>query len=257
MMLNNTVAVVTGASRGLGEAITRALALEGSTVAMFSRDLERMKAHEEELAGNGATALPYQVDVRNSADVQQMVEAVVCRFGGIDILVNNAGIAPLVPFVEMTDTDRDDVFDVNIKGTWNCARAVLPSMTARHCGRIINLSSVTGPLVSGKGVAAYSASKGAVSGLTRALALEVAEHGITVNAVLPGTFHTPMMTDIARSRSSDGEAYLRELGSGMPLGRLGSAEEVGDLVVFLASDRSKYITGAEIVIDGGNVVCEH
>ena len=157
----------------------------------------------------------------------------------------------------MSDDARDEVFDVNINGTWNCARAVLPSMVAQRYGRIINVSSVTGPLVSGKNLTAYSASKGAVSGFTRALALEVAEHGITVNAILPGTFDTPMMRDIAESRSSDPERYLRELGQDMPLGRLGSPEELSDLAVFLASDRSRYITGTEIVIDGGNVICEH
>ena len=112
-------------------------------------------------------------------------------------------------------------------------------------------------MVSGKGLTAYSASKGALSGFTRALALEVAEHGINVNAILPGTFDTPMMRDIARHRSADPEKYLTELGQGMPLGRLGSQEEMGDLAVFLASDSSRYITGAEIVIDGGNVICEH
>ena len=179
------------------------------------------------------------------------------RFGPADILVNNAAIAPSVPFVEMTEERRDEVIDINIKGTWNCARSVLPSMIERGYGKIINVSSVTGPLVSGKGVTAYSASKGAVSGFTRSLALEVAEHGINVNTICPGTFDTPMMRGIAQSRGADEDQYLRDLGRGMPFGRLGTMDEMGDLAVFLASDASSYITGAEIVIDGGNIIQEH
>ena len=257
MMLESRVAVVTGATRGLGEGITRAFAAEGATVAMFGRDLGRLRQHEQELAGAGSTAVPHQVDVSSSAAVAAAVDATLNRFGRIDILVNTAGIAPSVPLVEMTDRDRDEVFAININGSFNCARAVLPSMIDAAYGKIINLSSVTGPLVSGKGLTAYAASKGAISGFTRTLALEVAEHGINVNAILPGSFDTPMMRDIARLRSDDEDGYLRALGSGMPMGRLGSSEEVGDLAVFLASERSRYITGAEIVIDGGNVICEH
>ena len=257
MMQNEKVAIVTGASRGLGEGIARALALEGASVGMFSRDTQRLRQLESELAAQDATAVPFLTDVSDSAQVRQSVEAVLSRFSRIDILVNNAGIAPSIPLVEMTDAARDEVFDVNINGTWNCARAVLPTMIDQRCGRIINVSSITGPMVSGKNLTAYSASKGAMSGFTRALALEVAEHGITVNAILPGTFDTPMMRDIAATRSSEPERYLRELGQGMPLGRLGAPEAIGDLAVFLASDRSRYITGAEIVIDGGNVICEH
>ena len=182
---------------------------------------------------------------------------VIERFGAVDVLVNNAAIAPSAPLVEMSDEGRDEVFDINIKGTWNCSRAVLPTMIERGYGKIINISSVTGPWVSGSGMAAYSASKGAVSGFTRALALEVAEHGINVNAICPGTFDTPMMRTIARRRSADPEAYLRDLGREMPLGRLGTMSEMGDLAVFLAADESSYITGAEIVIDGGNIIQEH
>lgn len=257
MMLTEKVAIVTGASRGLGAGIARALALEGASVAMFSRDMERLSGLETELAAENATAVPFPTDVSESSVVQQSVEAVRSRFGRIDILANNAGIAPSIPILEMADAARNEVFDININGTWNCARAVLPVMIKQRGGRIINVSSITGPMVSGKNLTAYSASKGALSGFTRALALEVAEHGITVNAILPGTFDTPMMRDIAATRSSEPERYLRELGQGMPLGRLGTPEDIGDLAVFLASDRSRYITGTEIVIDGGNAICEH
>ena len=257
MILESKVAVVTGASRGLGEGITRAFAREGACVAMFSRDLSLMQEHEREMADRGESAIPFQVDVASTEAVRNAVGRALDHFGRIDILVNNAGIAPSVALVEMSDEARDEVFAININGTWNCSRAVLPSMIERAYGKIINISSVTGPLVSGKGMAAYSASKGAISGLTRALALETAEHNINVNAILPGSFDTPMMRNIARIRSDDEDQYLHSLGKGIPLGRLGSMEEMGDLAVFLASDRSRYVTGTEIVIDGGNTICEH
>ena len=256
--LKDRIAIVTGASRGLGEGITKAFAGEGATVALFSRDVQRLEKHVADLKALGQKAVALPLDVADVEQVNRAVEQVVSQFGRVDILVNNAAIAPSMPFVEMSDDVRDSVIDVNIKGVWNCTKAVMPRMIKQRYGKIINISSVTGPLVSGKGMTAYAASKGAVSAFTRTLALEVAEYGINVNAICPGSFDTPMFRSVAKHRGWDSEdEYVMHVGKEIPLGRLGTIEEMGDLAVFLASDKSKYITGIEIVIDGGNIIQEH
>jgi hypothetical protein len=173
------------------------------------------------------------------------------EFKRVDMLVNNAGIAHFAPFAEMTDDVRDKIWDTNMKGTWDCTRAVVPIMIKQNSGRIINISSVTGPMVANKGWTAYSASKGAVSGFTRALALDLAEYGITVNAICPGWIRRDSSGTV-----SEANDRLKSLAKSIPLGRLGLPEEVGDLAVFLASEASEYITGTEIVIDGGNIIQE-
>jgi len=257
-ILKDRVAIVTGASRGLGEGIAKAFAREDASVVLFSRDIQRLQKHEKDIWDLGQKAVAFKVDVADASQVEKAVKEVLKLFGRVDILVNNAGIAPSMPFVEMPDEVRDSVIDINIKGVWNCTKAVIPSMIEHKYGKIINISSVTGPMVSGKGMTIYSASKGAVSGFTKSLALEVAEHGINVNAICPGSFDTPMMRSMAGLRGwSSEDDYIKEFGREIPLGRLGSIEEMGDLAVFLASENSKYITGAEIVIDGGNMIQEH
>lgn len=257
-ILKDRVAIVTGASRGLGEGIAKAFAREGASVVLFSRNIQRLQQHERDIRDSGQKAVAFKVDVADVRQVNQAVHEVLKLFGRVDILVNNAAIAPSMPFVEMSDEVRDSVIDVNIKGVWNCTKAVIPSMVKQKYGKIINISSVTGPMVSGKGMTVYSASKGAVSGFTRSLALEMAEYGINVNAICPGSFDTPMMRSLAKLRGWDSEdAYIKEIGKEIPVGRLGTMEEMGDLAVFLASDSSRYITGAEIVIDGGNMIQEH
>lgn len=256
--LKGRIAIVTGASRGLGEGITKAFAVEGAAVALFSRDIKRLQKHVEELKALGKEAVACKVDVADVEQVNQAVGQVVSQFGRVDILVNNAGIAPSMPFVEMSDDVRDSVIDVNIKGVWNCTRVVLPHMIKQRYGKVINISSVTGPMVSVKGMTAYATSKGAVSAFTRTLALEVADYGVNVNAICPGSFDTPMFRSVAKHRGWGSEDdYVEHVGKEIPLGRLGTIEEMGDLAVFLASDKSKYITGVEIVIDGGNIIREH
>ena len=256
--LKDRIAIVTGASRGLGEGITKAFAGEGATVVLFSRDVQRLEKHVNDLKALGQRAVAFPLDVADVEQVNRAVEQVVSQFGRVDILVNNAAIAPSMPFVEMSDDVRDSVIDVNIKGVWNCTKAVMPRMIKQRYGKVINVSSVTGPLVSGKGMTVYAASKGAVSAFTRTLALEVAEYGINVNAICPGSFDTPMFRSVAKHRGWDSEdEYVMHVGKEIPLGRLGTIEEMGDLAVFLASDKSKYITGIEIVIDGGNIIQEH
>ena len=257
-VLKDRVAIITGASKGLGEGIAKAMAGEGASAVLFSRNREQLEAQAVEIRGRGQKAVAFPVDVTEADQVNRAVREVLKQFGKVDILVNNAAIAPSRLFTEMPDEVRDDTIKVNLNGVWNCIRAVLPGMIQQKYGKIINVSSVTGPMVSGKGMTAYSASKGAVSGMTKALALEVAEHGINVNAICPGSFDTPMLRSVAGPRGWDSaDEFARELGKGIPLGRLGTIDEMGDLAVFLASAASKYITGVEIVIDGGNIIQEH
>lgn len=255
--LLDRVAIVTGASQGLGEGIVKAIAREGANTVLFSRDLCKLRRNEEYIRNLGQKAISFKVDITDASQVDQAVQEVLKQFGKIDILVNNAGIYPSIPFLKISDEIRDSVIDTNFKGMWNCTKSVLQSMIENKYGKIINISSVTGPMVSLKGMTIYSASKGAVSGFTKSLALEVAEYGINANAVCPGFFDTPgvrKMVDYSIYESED--KFITELQKSIPLGRLGALDDIGNIVVFLASEYSSYITGTEIVIDGGNIIQE-
>lgn len=186
-----------------------------------------------------------------------MVQEVLSRFGRIDILVNNAGIYPRSNLVDMSDEFLRHMFDVNVFGMFRCARAVLPAMMGQRYGKIVNMSSVTGVMVgdASGGQTAYAATKAAVSGFTTALALEVAQYGINVNCICPGHIDTPG----GREQTSEPgypDRDVEALGPTIPMCRLGTPEEVGQLVAFLVSDESRYLTGTHIVIDGGNILQE-
>ena len=247
-MLKDRAAIVTGAAVGNGLGIAQAMAREGALVALFD------VSSKVEAAGGEAIAL--QVDITDAHRVKESTGQVRGRFKRIDILVNNAGIYPMAPMMEMSDEVRDKIFDVNLKGTWNCIKAVLPAMIEQKYGKIVNISSVTGPFVSGPGCAAYSATKGAVSGLTRALALELAEHNINVNAICPGFIDTPGVREVAVSFGEDPDEFIAAVAQSIPFKRWGRPEEIGDLAVFLASEMARYLTGTETVIDGGNMIQE-
>jgi hypothetical protein len=254
--LEGKVAIITGAARGNGEGAARVMAKEGATT-VLTDILDQVHETAKSICEDGYKAVSFKMDVTKPAEIKDVVKKVLAQLGKIDILVNNAGIVRGFRLVDMPDEERDRQFDVNIKGAFNCAKAVLPGMIEQRYGKIINVSSVTGPMVADIGHCAYAATKAALWGFTRALALEVAEYGINVNAICPGYILTPWVKISARKRNpANPDAVLNQWAKHIPMGRLGTIEEFGQLAAFLASDESKYITGTPVIIDGGNTIPE-
>jgi len=254
--VKDKIAIITGAAGGNGEGIARVLASEGAQVILT--DIQDMVFDTaKDIKSSGLKATAFKMDVTNPMEVKTVTEKVINHYEKIDILVNNAGIARVMPFLEMPDTIRDKVMDVNFIGVWNCTKSILPIMVENQYGKIVNISSVTGPMVVDFGQTAYSASKSAVCGFTKALALEMAKKGITINAVLPGYVDTPLIRKQAGEFSSNNpQALVDEIANNIPMGRLGTIIEIGHLVAFLSSDESKYITGSFFVFDGGSTLPE-
>jgi len=254
--LEGKVAIITGAARGNGEGIARVMAAEGAIVVLTDiQDLVHETA--KSISDNDCKAVSFKMDITKPDEVTSVVREVLERFAKIDVLINNAGVCPVASIVDMKDEVRDNVFDINIKGAFICAKAVVPIMIERKYGKIVNLSSVTGPIVADAGMCAYAATKGAIWALTKALANEVAKYGINVNAICPGTIETDMMKQIAsQTNPADPQSVLEQLARGIPMGRHGTKEEIGYLAAFLASDESSYITGTCVVIDGGSTLPE-
>ena len=252
MKLKDKVAIVTGGAMGNGLGIVKTFLKYGAKVIIFdySNKLEEtvQKLREEVYDVDG-----YLVDIRDR--IKECVKKVIDKYGKIDILVNNAGVAKLTPFEETSDEIRDFHFDINIKGTWNMSQEVLKYMPKD--GSIVNLSSVTGPMVADSGEVAYATTKAALLGFTKGLAAEVVEKGIRVNAILPGYIMTPMVEGIAKdSDSNNPNSVVKGIADGIPMKRLGTIEELGELAAFLASNESSYITGQSFVIDGGSTLPE-
>ena len=200
--------------------------------------------------------LGYKVDIRDSKNVTAAINDINNRFGKIDILVNNAGVCMLERFEDMSDELRDKHFDINIKGTWNVTKACLPYMK-NHKGSIINLSSVTGPMVADGGEVAYATTKSAVLGFTKSLAAELVDDDIRVNAIMPGYIRTPMVEKMANvTKPEDPESVIKGIADAIPMKRMGTIEEIGELAAFLGSDEASYITAQGIVIDGGSTLPE-
>lgn len=256
MRLDGKVAIVTGGAMGNGLGIVKMFLKNGASVVILDYS-DRVYEVEKVLVDKGYDVLGFKVDIRDSKKVHQAVENVIDKYGKIDILVNNAGVAKLATFIEMTDEVRDYHFDINIKGTWNVTKEVLPYMIDKGYGRVINLSSVTGIKVADPGEVAYATTKAALIGFTKSLAVEYAPDGITVNAICPGYVQTPMVKEIAlESNKENPDEVIDDIANAIPMGRLGKINEVGELAVFLASDEASYITGSEIVIDGGSTLPE-
>ncbi|MHB9096031.1 MAG: SDR family oxidoreductase UcpA [Eubacteriales bacterium] len=255
-ILSDKVAFVTGAAMGNGEGIARVLAEKGAKVILTDVS-DLVFATAADIKSKGFEAIGFKMDVTKITEVKNVVEKGLKQFGRIDILVNNAGVIKLANFLEMSDEVRDFQFGVNVFGLWNCTKAILPNMIKQKHGKIVNMSSVTGPMVADEGETAYAATKAAIWGFTKALAREVAKHSITVNAVCPGYILTPMAKQIAvESNPSDADSVIEQIAGGVPVGRLGTIEEIGYSVAFLASDEANYITGTQIVIDGGSTLPE-
>ena len=254
--LEGSVAIVTGAARGNGEGAARVMAREGAIV-ILTDVLDSVKEITRSISDGGNTAISFEMDVTQADQVNEVVRKVLGNYGKVDILVNNAGICRLTRLIDMTEEIWNLHFNVNIKGMFLCAKAVLQGMIERRYGKIVNISSVTGPIVADPGEVAYAATKGAVWGFTKALAIEVAPYEINVNAVCPGYIETPMVWGTARETNPvDPASVVRGIANTIPLGRMGTTEEIGELVTFLASNESKYITGTTIVIDGGSTLPE-
>lgn len=246
MKLKNKVAIVTGAAQGIGKGIALALAKEGAKV-VVGDIIDKTSEVVNEIEKLGSEAIAVRTDVSNSKDTERLASEALRKFGRIDILVNNAGIYPFKSLLEMTEQDWDRVIGINLKGVFNCTKAVMPSMVQQKSGNIVNIASIAGAVVGYAYLVHYSASKGGVLGFTRAAALELAQYNVRVNAVAPGGVLTPT------TQSYDKDA-LKQTEQAIPLKRMGKPEDIANLVVFLASDESAYITGQCIVADGGSTV---
>ncbi len=245
MTLDRKVAVVTGGGQGLGRAITLALVRAGARVAVADMNLETAEGVAAEAEEAGAEAQAVQVDVADEASVNALRDRTLSRWNRADILIANAGMYPRSLVVEMPEEEWDRVLDVNVGGQFLCARAFVPAMKQQGGGRIICTASSIA-YKGQPGHAHYAASKAATLGLVRGLARELAPHGITVNAVAPGTANTAM------PRQHRSEESMRERGARVPLGRIAEPEDIANTVAFLASDAAAYITGQTMVVNGGD-----
>lgn len=245
--LDGRVALVTGGNRGLGRQMAQALAEAGAAVALTSRDQERAEQAAQEIAQSvaGATVAGYLCEVSSYEQSAQVVERTIADLGGLHVVVNNAGINIRGPIDELEPEAFQQVIDTNVTGVWNMCRAAAGHLKAQRYGRVINVGS-TLSIIALPERTPYASSKGAVLQMTRVLALEWAQYGITVNAMLPGPFSTEMNLALEQ----DPEKY-REFIARIPLGRWGDLDEIGGLAVFLASDASSFVTGAGMTVDGG------
>ncbi|MBO8141881.1 MAG: 3-oxoacyl-[acyl-carrier-protein] reductase [Firmicutes bacterium] len=243
MRLAGKTALVTGSTRGIGLAVARRLAAEGALVAVTGRSREQADLVAASITSAGGRAEAFAADLSQGNEAEELVEAVLERFGSLDILVNNAGVTRDNLFVRLKPEDWEYVLDVNLQGVVRCTRAAVRAMLKRRYGRIINISSVVA-LTGNPGQTNYAAAKAAIIGFSRSLARELAVRNITVNVVAPGYIRSDMT-----ERLSD--KVKEEIRGQIPMGRVGEPEDVANAVLFLASDESSYITGHTLVVDGG------
>ena len=247
--LQGKAAIVTGAGRGIGKGIATVFANEGARVLVVNRSVEAGEAAAEEIRAGGGEASFLQADVRVRSDMERMADTCAERYGAIDILCLNAGVFPTAHIADMTDEIWDDVIDTNLKGVFYGVRACIPRMKAQKTGRIIAISSITGPNVGWPGLSHYMASKGGVNAFVIGAALELAKHNITVNAISPGTIMSQGLMEL-------GGSHVEEIKAVIPMGYIGESEDIAYAAVYLASDQARYITGQALVLDGGQILPE-
>jgi 3-oxoacyl-[acyl-carrier protein] reductase len=247
--LKNKSVIVTGGTRGIGKGIAGVFAQLGAQVCVIGRNEHDGVATVEALKGGGGIATFYRGDVREQGDMEEAAATVAAIFGGVDILCANAGIFPPVQLEEMSEGAWDDVFATNLKGMLFSIKAALPYLKNSTAGRIVLTSSITGPLTGYPGWSHYGATKAGMLGFMRTAAIELARFKITINAVLPGNVLTEGVSDL-------GQAYIDRMAAAIPLKRLGTVEEIGHAVAFLASEQAGFITGQTIVVDGGQTLPE-
>jgi 3-oxoacyl-[acyl-carrier protein] reductase len=243
--LQNRIALITGAARGIGEGIAARFAEEGTKVVVADVEVAAGRKTAERLGGHFV-----ETDISRWDHAQRAVSETLAHFGGLDIVVQNAGIFPMQLIEATAPEDWDRVMAVNLRGTFLAARAALPHMKEKRYGRMVFTSSITGPRVTSPGHGHYSASKAGINGFIKAAALEFSGHGITVNGVEPGNIATEGLT---LHRSVE---YIKSMEDAIPLGRLGTSRDVANAVLFLASDEAAYITGTTIIVDGGQTLPE-
>jgi 3-oxoacyl-[acyl-carrier protein] reductase len=244
MNLKNRVAIVTGAVRGIGKAIVLTFIREGAKVALIDIDKEKLGPLKNEIKKKGGNAIAIPCDITKSKEINEMVDKVQKAFGRIDILVNNAGIIRRGTIETVTEEDWDQVIEVNLKGTFNCSKAVVEIMKQQRYGKIVNVSSIAGKMGDITSAPGYGPSKAGIDALTKTLARQLAPYGINVNAVSPHAIETEMSAQWSEERR-------REIIASIPLGRLGKPEDVAEAVLFLSSDEASFITGEIIDVNGG------
>lgn len=248
--ISGRTAIVTGGTKGIGRGVAQVLAAAGADVVISGRDEAVGQAAAEELSGLGGGTVAYvRADVASEADCEALAAAAVERFGSIDIVCANAGMFPEVRLTDLTAAQIDEIFAINVRGAMLTVRACVPQLEASGHGRVLLTSSITGPITGYPGWTHYGATKAAMLGFMRSAAMELAPMGITVNAILPGNIATGGLDEM-------GADYLAAMIDSIPQRKLGAVEDIGNAALFLATDEAAYITGATLVVDGGQVLTE-